>query len=216
MLDAGDGHRVYWECSGNPEGKPALFLHGGPGSGCSPGQRRFFDPSPLSRRAVRPARMRAQPAARRARLTLTSRPAQPRVLISDIELLRAALGVDRWTILGLSWGTTLGLAYAQAHPQRVAAMVLGFVTTTSRAEVRWITEDVGHASFPRNGTASPRRCRTTCGTCRWSMPTPSCSLIMIREFAITQHARGAPGKMRTSHSRRGMRLTLASKIRSSG
>jgi proline iminopeptidase len=68
-------------------------------------------------------------------------------LIADIELLRLTLGVDRWTILGLSWGTTLGLAYAQAHLQRVNAMVLGFVTTTSRSEVRWITEDVGRI-FP--------------------------------------------------------------------
>jgi proline iminopeptidase len=68
-------------------------------------------------------------------------------LIADIELLRLTLGVDRWTILGLSWGTTLGLAYAQDHLQRVNAMVLGFVTTTSRSEVRWITEDVGRI-FP--------------------------------------------------------------------
>jgi proline iminopeptidase len=69
-------------------------------------------------------------------------------LIVDIEALREMCGVDRWTILGLSWGTTLGLAYAQAYPHRVNALVLGFVTTTSRREVQWITEDVGRI-FPR-------------------------------------------------------------------
>jgi proline iminopeptidase len=69
-------------------------------------------------------------------------------LIADIEMLRVMLGVDRWTVLGLSWGTTLGLAYAEAHPQRVKALVLGFVTTTSRREVQWITQDVGRI-FPR-------------------------------------------------------------------
>jgi proline iminopeptidase len=69
-------------------------------------------------------------------------------LIADIEALREMHGVDRWTILGLSWGTTLGLAYAQACPRRVNALVLGFVTTTSRREVQWITEDVGRI-FPQ-------------------------------------------------------------------
>src|SRR5262249_22884714 len=69
-------------------------------------------------------------------------------LIADIEILRVMLGVDRWTILGLSWGTTLGLAYAQAHPHRVNALLLAFVTTTSRREVQWITEDVGRI-FPQ-------------------------------------------------------------------
>jgi proline iminopeptidase len=69
-------------------------------------------------------------------------------LIADIEMLRVMLGVDRWTVLGLSWGTTLGLAYAEAHPHRVKALVLGFVTTTSRREVQWITKDVGRI-FPR-------------------------------------------------------------------
>ena len=69
-------------------------------------------------------------------------------LIADIERLRKMLGIESWIILGLSWGTTLGLAYAHAHPRRVKAMVLGFVTTTSRAEVQWITEDVGRI-FPQ-------------------------------------------------------------------
>jgi proline iminopeptidase len=148
MLDVGDGHRVYWECSGNPNGKPALFLHGGPGTGCSTGQRRFFDPS-LYRAVLFDQRGcgRSRPLASEFGADLATNTTTH--LIADIELLRVKLGVDRWTILGLSWGTTLGLAYAQAHPERVSAMVLGFVTTTSRAEVRWITEDVGRI-FPED------------------------------------------------------------------
>jgi proline iminopeptidase len=90
-------------------------------------------------------------------------------LIADIEALREMLGVDRWTILGLSWGTTLGLAYAQAYSHRVNALVLGFVTTTSRREVQWITEDVGRI-FPqewdRFANAVPEHLRTSL------LPTP--------------------------------------------
>jgi proline iminopeptidase len=146
-LDVGDQQQVYWECCGNPAGKPALYLHGGPGSGCSAGQRRFFDPSLY--RAV----LFDQRGSGRSRLLASDPNANLAAnttfhLIADIEALREMLGVDRWTILGLSWGTTLGLAYAQAHPHRVRALVLGFVTTTSRREVQWITEGVGRI-FPR-------------------------------------------------------------------
>jgi proline iminopeptidase len=147
MLDTGDGHQVYWECCGNPAGKPALFLHGGPGSGCSAGQRRFFDPN-LYRVVLFDQRGtgRNRPLANELDVDLSTNTTAH--LIADIEALREMHEVDRWTILGLSWGTTLGLAYAQAHPHRVNALVLGFVTTTSRREVQWITEDVGRI-FPQ-------------------------------------------------------------------
>ena len=147
MLDVGDGHQVYWECCGNPAGEPALYLHGGPGSGCSTGQRRFFDPH-LYRAVLLDQRGsgRSRPLANEPDADLSSNTTAH--LIADIEALREMHGVDRWTILGLSWGTTLGLAYAQAYPHRVNALVLGFVTTTSRREVQWITEDVGRI-FPR-------------------------------------------------------------------
>lgn len=146
ILDTGDRHRVYWECCGNPAGKPALFLHGGPGSGCSPGQRRFFDPA-LYRAVLFDQRGsgRSQPLASEPDVDLSTNTTAH--LIADIEALRKLHRVDRWIILGLSWGTTLGLAYAQAHPNRVSALVLGFVTTTSRREVQWITEDIGRV-FP--------------------------------------------------------------------
>lgn len=148
MLDVGDGQRVYWECCGNPVGKPALFLHGGPGSGSTPGQRRFFDPDAYS------VVLFDQRGSGRSRPLATAPDADLRTnttahLITDIEALRQLHGIERWTaILGLSWGTTLGLAYAQTHPQRVKALVLGFVTTTSRREVEWITRDVGRI-FPQ-------------------------------------------------------------------
>ncbi|HEX3464669.1 MAG TPA: prolyl aminopeptidase [Candidatus Elarobacter sp.] len=147
MLAAGGGHRVYWECCGNPNGKPALYLHGGPGSGCSPGSRRFFDPQ-VYRIVLFDQRGcgRSVPLAGEPDADLRTNTTQH--LIGDIERLRQLLGIDNWTMLGISWGTTLALAYAEAHPQRVRALVLALVTTTSRREVHWITEGVGRI-FPR-------------------------------------------------------------------
>jgi proline iminopeptidase len=147
MLDVGDGHRVYWECCGNPHGRPALFLHGGPGSGCSANQRRFFDPGRyrivlFDQRGCG----RSRPLASAPDADLSSNTTGH--LIAVIELLREHLGIGKWTILGLSWGTTLGLAYAQAYPDHVDAVVLALVTTTSRREVRWLTDDVGRI-FPQ-------------------------------------------------------------------
>lgn len=147
MLDVGDGHRLYWESCGNPDGTPALLLHGGPGSGCSPGQRQLFDPGTF--RAVlfdQRGSGRSRPLASDAGAELRANTTAD--LVDDIERLREHLGVQRWTLLGMSWGTTLGLAYAQAHPDRVRAMVLAMVTTTSRREVEWLTEGVGRI-FPR-------------------------------------------------------------------
>lgn len=161
LLDTGDGHSIYWECSGNPDGVPALYLHGGPGSGASPGQRRFFDPDRY--RAVifdQRGSGRSRPLASEPDTDLTHNTTHH--LIADIEKLRSHLGIDRWVILGLSWGTTLGLAYAQTHPERVRAVVLGLVTTTSPREVEWITRDVGRI-FPegwhRFAQAVPERLR---------------------------------------------------------
>jgi proline iminopeptidase len=147
MLDTGDGHQVYWECCGNPNGRPGLYLHGGPGSGFSPGQRRFFDPD-VYKIVLFDQRGsgRSRPLAEDPSAGLHTNTTQH--LIADIEALRMMLGVEAWTILGLSWGTTLALAYAQAHRERVNALVLGLVTTTSRREVEWITDGVGRI-FPR-------------------------------------------------------------------
>ncbi len=138
MTPYASGHLngIYWECCGNPEGEPALYLHGGPGAGCGPGARRYFDP----------ARYRAilfdqRGAGRSASFPLEENTTQH--LLGDIEALREHLQIERWTLLGVSWGTTLALAYAQRHPERVRGLVAALVTTTSRREVEWLTEGVG-------------------------------------------------------------------------
>lgn len=161
LLDVGDGHRLYWEVCGNSAGRPALFLHGGPGSGFSPGQRRLFDPGAYrvvlfdQRGAGRSRPLASEPNADLSTNTTAH-------LIADIEALRRLHEIENWTVLGMSWGTTLGLAYAQAHRDRVNSMVLALVTTTSRREVEWLTQDVARI-FPREwerfATAIPERLR---------------------------------------------------------
>jgi len=147
MLDVGDGHRVYWECCGNPAGKPAVYLHGGPGAGATPSERRFFDPDAYrvvlfdQRGSGRSRPLASEPDADLSTNTTTH-------LIADIERLRQRHGIDSWTVVGVSWGTTLALAYAQTHPQRVTALVLAAVSTDSRREIEWVTRDVGRI-FPR-------------------------------------------------------------------
>lgn len=146
LLDTGDGNSIYWECCGNPTGKPAVYLHGGPGSGCTPGARRFFNPETF--RIV----LFDQRGCGRSRPLLNDRSQlagnTTQHLIRDIELLRAHLSIERWAILGVSWGTTLALAYAQTCPERVNALVLACVTTTSHAEVEWLTRGVARI-FPQ-------------------------------------------------------------------
>ena len=146
LLDVGDDNLIYWECCGNPKGQPAVYVHGGPGSGSTPGPRRFFDPE--SYRIV----LFDQRGCGRSRPLLSDRSQLPTNttdhLIRDIESLRKHLCIDRWVMLGVSWGTTLALAYAQAHSQYVAALVLACVSTTSGREVEWITSGVGRL-FPQ-------------------------------------------------------------------
>jgi proline iminopeptidase len=145
-LPVSDGNEIYWEATGNPGGKPALYLHGGPGSGVGTGYRRNFDPSQylivsLDQRGCGRSRpLISEPGADLATNTTQA-------LIADLEALREHLGMDTWLVTGLSWGTTLALAYAQAHPDRVTELVLGAVTSTSPEEVEWITESVGRI-FP--------------------------------------------------------------------
>ena len=145
-LAVGDGNDVYWEQVGNPDGKPALVLHGGPGSGATPWWRRLFDPEAYrvvlfdQRGCGRSTPHAADPA-----VDLSSNTTGH--LLADIERLRLSLGVDRWLVLGGSWGSTLALAYAQGHSGSVSEVVLFSVTTTTRREVEWVTRDVGRL-FP--------------------------------------------------------------------
>lgn len=142
MLTVTNGNSIYWESSGNPAGKPVLHLHGGPGGGMRAGYRRWFDPDRhmivgFEQRGCG----RSRPLATDDLSTLPSNNTQN--LINDIEALRGHLGVDRWLLAGVSWGTTLALAYAQTHPERVREMVLLAPTLTSASSVEWITETVG-------------------------------------------------------------------------
>jgi proline iminopeptidase len=142
MLDVGDGNLVYWEVCGNPDGKPAVVVHGGPGSGCSTGARRTFDPERFrivlfdQRNCGRSRPHASDPATDLTRNTT-------RHLIADMELLREHLGIDTWLLYGGSWGSTLILAYAETHPERVSQIVIPAVTMTRRSEIEWLYRGVG-------------------------------------------------------------------------
>jgi proline iminopeptidase len=147
LLPTGDGHEMYWEESGDPAGIPALDLHGGPGGTLRNGSYRTkLDPArfrviALDQRGCG----RSRPHVTAPGYDLTQNTTAH--LVGDLELLRSHRGIDHCLLTGVSWGSTLALAYAQAHPDRVSGIVLMAVTTTSRAEVDWITETVG-AVFP--------------------------------------------------------------------
>jgi proline iminopeptidase len=141
QLDVGDGQLVYWEECGNPNGKPAVVLHGGPGSGCTPWWRRFFDP--MAYRVLlfdQRGCGRSTPSASDPATDLSVNTTQH--LLRDIEQLRRARGIDTWLVLGASWGSTLGLAYAETQPERVSEVILFSVATTRRRDVEWLTRDM--------------------------------------------------------------------------
>ncbi|MGW4868679.1 prolyl aminopeptidase [Streptomyces chartreusis] len=146
LLDVGDGNRVHWETCGNPRGKPALVLHGGPGSGCTPYFRRLFDPAEyrivlLDQRGCGRSTPHASAYETDMSVNTTAH------LIADLELLRRHLGIGRWLVWGVSWGSVLGLRYAQTHPAVVSELVLTGVTTGSDAEVALLTRGLGRI-FP--------------------------------------------------------------------
>jgi proline iminopeptidase len=147
MLEAGDGNLVYWEASGNAGGKPALVLHGGPGSGCTPWHRRLFDPDAY-RVVLFDQRNcgRSRPHASEPDIDLTKNTTAH--LIEDIELLREALAVEKWLVLGGSWGSVLALAYSEQCPERVTEMVLFGVATGRRVEHDWLFRGGLAAFFP--------------------------------------------------------------------
>jgi len=133
MLDVGDGHRLYWELCGNPDGKPVVFLHGGPGGGSSPDHRRQFNPDKykilvFDQRGCG----KSTPYASLENNTTWD-------LVEDIEKLRTQVAkVDKWQVFGGSWGSTLALAYAQAHPERVTELVLRGIFLFDQFEIDWM------------------------------------------------------------------------------
>jgi proline iminopeptidase len=142
FLDAGDGNHVYWQARGNAEGKPALIVHGGPGSGTPKALPKSFDADryriiSFDQRGCGRSTPHASDPATDMSLNTTDH------LLDDMERLREHLGVDRWLLFGGSWGSTLALAYAERHPERVSEMVLAAVTTSRRYEIDWLYQGVG-------------------------------------------------------------------------
>ena len=138
MLDVGDGHRLYWELSGNPDGKPVVFLHGGPGGGSSPDHRRQFNPDKykilvFDQRGCG----RSTPYANLDHNTTWD-------LVEDIEKLRTEVAkVDKWMVFGGSWGSTLSLTYAETHPERVTELVLRGIFLFDQYELDWMYKEGG-------------------------------------------------------------------------
>lgn len=130
-LDVGNGHEIYVEQCGNPVGVPVVVLHGGPGGGCSPMMRRFFDPS------VYRVILFDQRGCGRSRPFASVENNTTWDLVSDMEKIRTALGVSRWIVFGGSWGATLALIYAQSHPESAAYLVLRGVYLSTQRELEW-------------------------------------------------------------------------------
>lgn len=140
-LDVGDGHEIYWEVCGNPMGAPALFVHGGPGAGCLPADRRWFDPRHY--RIV----LFDQRGAGRSRPNGELHANTTAHLVQDMESLRRHLKIERWLVFGGSWGATLSLAYAQRYPERVQGLVLRGVFTATSQERCWLYTAQGGAAL---------------------------------------------------------------------
>jgi proline iminopeptidase len=140
-IEPGRLHRIYWEESGNPEGIPVLFLHGGPGSGTSPLQRRFFDPSRY--RIILFDQRGSGKSTPYASISDNTTPH----LIADIELLRTTLGIEKWLVFGGSWGSTLALAYGEAHPQACLGFILRGIFLCRKSEIDWFLYGM-RAIFP--------------------------------------------------------------------
>ena len=142
MLRVSDLHEIYYEQSGNPDGKPVVFVHGGPGGGTEPKQRRFFDPAAY--RIV----LFDQRGCGKSRPYAELRENTTQDLVSDMERLRERLGIDRWQVFGGSWGSTLALAYAEAHPERVTELVLRGIFLLRKQEIDWFYQRGADAMFP--------------------------------------------------------------------
>ena len=142
MLAVGDGHRIFYEESGNPKGKPAVFLHGGPGGGCNSDMRRFFNPD-VYRIILFDQRGcgKSTPHASLENNTTWD-------LVGDMEILREALQIDRWQVFGGSWGSTLALAYAETHPERVTELVLRGIFMGQKPEIQWLYQFGTSELFP--------------------------------------------------------------------
>jgi proline iminopeptidase len=141
-LDVGDGHELYWEQCGNPDGKPAVMLHGGPGAGCSTDHRRQFDPERYN------VTLFDQRGCGRSTPHASLEANTTWHLVEDIERLRTHLGIERWLVFGGSWGSTLALAYAETHPARATELVLRGIFTFRQSELDWLYQYGASEIFP--------------------------------------------------------------------
>jgi proline iminopeptidase len=142
MLRVDDTHEIYWEESGNPDGKPAVFVHGGPGGGTEGKHRRFWDPNKyrivlLDQRGCG----KSKPHASLVNNTTWD-------LVADLERIRAHLGIEKWQVFGGSWGSTLALAYAEEHPERVTELVLRGIFLLRQREIDWFYQEGASRMFP--------------------------------------------------------------------
>ena len=141
ILDVGDGHKIYLEECGNPIGAPALVIHGGPGGGCSPNMRRYFNPN------IYRIILFDQRGCGRSRPHASVEKNSTWDLISDIEVIRTKLGIDKFMLFGGSWGAALSLLYAEQFPQNVSGMVVRGVFTMTKSELNWVYTNKGAAKF---------------------------------------------------------------------
>ena len=143
LLDLDGHHQMYWEVSGNPEGVPVVFLHGGPGAGAAPSHRRFFDPEHYQIIIFdQRGSGRSKPFA-----DITDNTTQH--LIADMEVLRSHLDVEKWCVFGGSWGSSLALAYGIAHPERVLGFILRGIFLCTQKELDWFLDGI-KTVFPEN------------------------------------------------------------------
>lgn len=142
FLDVGSGHRLYYEDCGNPGGKPAVFLHGGPGGGCNDAMRRFWNPD-IYRVILFDQRGSGKSTPHASLVDNTTWD-----LVNDIEMLRTALDINKWQVFGGSWGSTLALAYSQSHPERVSEIVLRGIFMLRKKEIDWFYQHGASEIFP--------------------------------------------------------------------
>ena len=181
-------HTMYWEVSGNPEGLPVVFLHGGPGAGASASHRRLFDPARY--RIVIFDQRGAGRSAPLGELTDNTTPH----LIADIEALREHLGIERWVVFGGSWGSTLALAYGEAHPERCLAFVLRGIFLCRRIEIDWFLYGMRHVfpeiwgRFARFVPETERADLLTAYRRRLENPDPAIHLPAARQWSLYEGA----------------------------
>jgi proline iminopeptidase len=141
FLDVGSGHSVYWEESGNPKGKPVIFLHGGPGSGTEPSHRCYFNPEGY--RII----LMDQRGSGKSRPHANLKDNTTWHLVDDIERLRKHLQIDRWVVFGGSWGSTLALTYAETHPDKVLGLIVRGIFLVRKKEIDWFYQAGAHRIF---------------------------------------------------------------------